>query len=59
MLRLSDLIEVVKREIGDRIENDEWDPCIILQINGMLVYLDDVSWNGCEIVLKPRMVPGL
>jgi len=59
-MNLSDFVETVEREIGDRLEEDEdLDPRLILQFNGLLLEVNDITVNGFEIVFKPRMVGGM
>ena len=59
MLHLSDFVELIKKEIGDQLEaDDELDPRLILQVNGLMLEVDESTCNGLEIVLKPRTAPG-
>ena len=59
-MNLSNFVTEVEREIGRRLEEDEdLDPRLILQFNGLLLEVDEITVNGFEIVFKPRMIPGL
>ena len=58
-MNLSDFVDEVKQEIGERLEEDEdLDPRLILQLNGLLLEVDEISVDTSEIVFKPRTVPG-
>ncbi len=54
-MTLSELIAMIEHEIGDRLEEDELDPRLVMQFNSLILEVEEVSVNGFEIVFKPRM----
>jgi len=54
---LSDLVHAVQVDIGDAMDADKdgfIDPKLMLRINGMVIVVDEIQVNQCEIILSPR-----